>query len=113
VCSSDLGTTSSGTTSGGTKPPLSTVSDGVSPSDANLNLANATFIANEIKAIDKEMSTPFMGQKTVGGMFGKETPEYRAYNMMSATYKIRREPKVTELAKLGYKLDAIGQLVKI
>ena len=107
------GTTSGGTTSGGTKPPLSTTSDGVAPSDANLNLANATVLANEIKAIDKEMSTPFMGQKTVGGMFGNETPEYRAYNMMSATYKIRREPKVTELAKLGYKLDAIGQLVKI
>ena len=107
------GATTGGATTGGNTSSLSNTSDGVAPSDANLNLANATVLANEIKAIDKEMSTPFMGQKTVGGMFGNETPEYRAYNYMAATYKIRREPKVTELAKLGYKLDAIGQLVKI
>ena len=111
-------TTSGTTTSGGsTTPTLATQSDGVSPSDANINLANATFLVAEIKAIDKEYNTPFKGERKIIGSVGwggvNETPEYKAYNRMRATYKIRREPKVTELAKLGYKLDATGTLVRI
>ena len=109
------GTTSGGTTTGGTTSGGSTTSDGVSPSDANINLANATILVNEIKAIDKEYNTPFRGEKYVRGSTNlfQTTPEYKAYQRMKVTYKIRREPKVTELAKLGYKVDAIGQLVKI
>jgi len=109
------GTTTGGTTSGGTTSSLSNTSDGVSPSDANINLTNATFLANEIKAIDKEFNTPFNGEKTVRGstrMFDY-TIEYKEYQTMQRTYRIRRELKVSELAKLGYKVDAIGQLVKI
>jgi hypothetical protein len=41
-------TTPSGTTPSGT-PTLSTTSDGVSPNDANLNLANATILAVDIR----------------------------------------------------------------
>jgi hypothetical protein len=113
------GTTTSGTTTSGgsTTPTLATQSDGVSASDANINLANATFLVAEIKAIDKEYNTPFKGERKIIGSVGwggvNETPEYKAYNRMRATYKIRREPKVTELAKLGYKLDATGTLVRI
>jgi hypothetical protein len=111
------GATTTTPTGGSTTPPLSTTSDGVSPSDANVNLANATILVAEIKAIDKEYATPFKGERKIIGSTGfgitNETPEYKAYNRMRATYKIRREPKVTALAKLGYKLDAIGSLVRI
>ena len=103
------GTTAGGTTSGGTTPSSSTTSN------ADINLANATIIASEIRAIDKQYNSPFVGQRYKSGVPSilNETPEYKAHRMMRATYKIRREPKVAELAKLGYKLDAIGQLVKI
>jgi len=112
------GATSTTTTTGGaTTPPLSNVSDGVSPSDANINLSNAMLLVAEIKAIDKEYATPFKGERKIIGSTGfgitNETPEYKAYNRMRATYKIRREPKVTALAKLGYKVDATGALVKV
>lgn len=109
------GTTTGGATSSETSSSLSTTSDGVSPSDANINLANATILATEIKAIDKEFNTPFKGEKTVRGstrMFDYTT-EYKEYQTMQRTYKVRRDLKVVELAKLGYKVDAIGQLVKI
>ena len=80
-------------------------------------MANATLLVAEIKAIDKEYATPFRGERQIIGSVGwggvNETPEYKAYNRMRATYKIRRQPKVTELAKLGYKLDATGTLVRI
>ena len=110
------GTTSGGTTSGGTTPSLSNTSDGVAPSDANINLANATILVAEIKAIDKEYNTAFRGEKYVkhsGFITTQRTPEYNAYTLMRATYKQRREAKVSELAKLGYKVDATGTLVKI
>jgi hypothetical protein len=104
-------------TGGSTTPNLSTQSDGVSPSDANVNLANATLLVAEIKAIDKEYATPFKGERKIIGSTGfgitNETPEYKAYQRMRATYKIRREPKVTALAKLGYKVDGTGTLVRI
>jgi hypothetical protein len=108
-------TPSSTTTSGGsTIPTLATQSDGVSPSDANINLTNATFLVAEIKAIDKEYSTPFNGNKlVVGDPNWRNTKEYDAYLQMQRTYKIRREPKITALAKLGYKLDATGTLIRI
>jgi hypothetical protein len=79
-------------------------------------LANATILVAEISAIDQEYATPFRGETKIIGCIGYaicETPEYKAYNRMRATYKIRREPKVTALAKLGYKLNATGALVKI
>jgi hypothetical protein len=110
------GATTTTPTGGSTTPNLSTQSDGVSPSDANLNLANATILVAEISAIDKEYATPFRGEEKIIGCMGYaicETPEYYAYNRMRATYKIRRDPKVTALAKLGYKLNATGALVKI
>ena len=106
------GTTSGGTTSGGATPPLSTTSDGVSPSDANINLANANNLASVIKAIDIEFNTPFKGQKTISWN-SFDTKEYSDYKRMIRTYSIRRNEKVSELAKLGYKVDAIGNLVKI
>lgn len=111
------GATTTTPTGGSTTSNLSTQSDGVSPSDANINLANATILVAEIKAIDKEYATPFRGEIKIIGSTGfggvNETPEYKAYNRMRATYKVRREPKVTELAKLGYKVDATGTLVKV
>jgi len=112
------GTTPSGTTPSGTTPPLSTTSDGVSPSDANINLTNANNLASELKAIVKEGNTPFKGEKTVRGcsMYSPtlcRTSEYKEYEQMQTTYTRRRDAKVSELAKLGYKVDAIGNLVKI
>jgi hypothetical protein len=109
-------TTTTPTGGATTTPTLATQSDGVSPSDANVNLANATILVAEISAIDKEYATPFRGETKIIGCIGYaicETPEYKAYNRMRATYKIRREPKVTALAKLGYKVDATGSLVRI
>jgi hypothetical protein len=112
------GTTTSGTTTSGgsTTPNLSTQSDGVSPSDANINLANATILVGEIKKLDKEYATPFRGEKYIIGSqkkYSDRLPEFKAYEQMRALYKSKREAKVSELAKLGYKLDATGTLVRI
>jgi LPXTG-motif cell wall-anchored protein len=85
------GATTGGTTSGGTKPPLSTISDGVSPSDANINLANAILLVPKRKNLYEKSNNPFSSPK----------------------YKAQLVEIDSQLAKLGYKVDATGTLVKI
>ena len=94
------GTTPSGTTSGGTTPPLSTTSDGVSPSDANINLTNANNLLVKIANLKKIITRPcgFADAKCINEKNNakKQLPIIES-----------------QLATLGYKVDAIGQLVKI
>jgi hypothetical protein len=114
------GTTSSGTTSGGTTSSLSNTSDGVTPSDANLNLANATILATQRKTLNATANKSCLGlssNTTIGG-FGTGTPFFNIGASSSCNAeKLVAKNKLIELDKklatLGYKVDAIGQLVKI
>ena len=80
-----------GATPSGTTSNLSNTSDGVSPSDASINLSNAVALVPKRMELYNYVTTKF---------FGKE-----------------KMPKLVEidkkLANLGYKVDANGQLVKI
>jgi hypothetical protein len=117
------GTTTGGATTGGTKPPLSTVSDGVSPSDANLNLANATLLASKRKDLvaktKPNLSLSSGGNMFGGGLFGGgfiggSQGQIGAMSQGSIQLaKKQLEELDKKLADLGYKVDAIGQLVKI
>lgn len=111
------GTNTSGsgqtTTSGGsTTPNLSTQSDGVSPSDANINLANATVLVGERKALEAKVKAP-LPPRTESGSFGKTSSEY----ITAISFRELAKQQIVELdaklAKLGYKLDATGTLVRI
>ena len=110
------GTTPSGTTSGGT-----TSGDGVAPTDANLNLANATILASQRKTLlgqtKPNLSLSSLGGGILGGgMFGNTMAQAQASANQSASIqsaKIRLAELDKKLATLGYKVDAIGQLVKI
>jgi len=115
------GTTTSSTTPSGTTT-LSTTSDGVSPSDANLNLANATVLVGERALALKASKNSCLGSVgdaiPSGGGFGMGS--FMASNASSAQCYGARElakKKVVELdaklAKLGYKVDATGALVKV
>ena len=112
------GTTSGGTTSGGTRPPLSTTTDGVTPSDANLNLANATVLVGkraDLVALTKpKLVIPsFSGGGFMGGI---NLAQAQANASQSATIQIAKVKLAeldAQLAKLGYKVDATGTLVKI
>jgi hypothetical protein len=108
------GTTPSGTTPSGTTPPLSTATDGVAPSDANINLANATVLASTRNNILRAMSESCTKPRTIGRYGGFEgggivegctLRKYQAGQQLIVVDK--------KLAELGYKVDAIGQLVKI
>jgi len=88
------GTTTSGTTTSGTTPPLSTTSDGITPSDANVNLANATILAGELK-----VQLDFI--KRNRAKYG---------NNLNTVKRVELE---NQLSKLGYKVDANGSLVRI
>ena len=110
------GTTPSGTTSGGT-----TSGDGVAPTDANLNLANATILASQRKTLlgqtkpNLSLSSLGVGMFS-GGMFGNNMAQAQAGANVQASIqsaKIRLAELDKKLATLGYKVDAIGQLVKI
>jgi hypothetical protein len=110
------GTTPSGTTSGGT-----TSGDGVAPTDANLNLANATILATQRKTLvaqTKPNLSLSSGNLFGGGLFGGGNPmttgQVGANPQVSIqSAKIRLAELDKKLATLGYKVDAIGQLVKI
>jgi hypothetical protein len=113
------GTTTGGTTSGGTTSNLSTTSDGVSPSDANLNLANATILATQRKTLNATANKSCLGlstNTTIGG-FGTGTPFNIGASSSCNAEKLGAKKQLVELDKklatLGYKVDAIGQLVKI
>ena len=112
------GTTSGGTTSGGTTPPLSTATDGVAPSDANINLANATILVaeriNVVKAIKTPLIIPQFGANSLQTMSTMEIAQISSnYNSKIIVAKKRLLEIDEKLATLGYKVDAIGQLVKI
>jgi hypothetical protein len=107
------GTTASGTTtSGGSTPPLSTTSDGVNPSDANVNLANATILVGQRQILvekTKEKAPP----KPIGSMSMGTTMQQLSWVSRVAVAKKQLVELDAQLAKLGYKLDAKNQLVKI
>jgi hypothetical protein len=114
------GSTTTTPTGGSTTPNLSTQSDGVSPSDANLNLANATVLVGEralaLKASKNSCfgssSIPSGGGLGIGGFMSSSASRAECYGARELAKK-----KVVELdaklAKLGYKVDATGTLVKI
>ena len=109
------GTTPSGATLGGTTPFLSTTSDGVSPSDANLNLANATVLVGQRAKLKEIINTTCLRTKPIISSFGTPTIDLdytKCINQQTIAKKQLVELDA-KLAKLGYKLDAIGQLVKI
>jgi hypothetical protein len=94
------GATSGGTTSGGTTSSLSNTSDGVSPSDANINLTNANNLVGKIATL----------KKNINKRCGFADPK-----CINERNNAKKELPIIEsqLAKLGYKVDAIGTLVKI
>jgi hypothetical protein len=94
------GATPSGATTGGTTLSLSTTSDGVAPSDANLNLTNATLLVGQRADLKKKIN-----QKC-----GFADPKCINERNNAKTQLVEIDKK---LATLGYKVDAIGQLVKI
>ena len=104
------------TTSAGTTPVLSTTSDGVSPSDANLNLANATVLVSQRAVLVAKIKAPLpSATKSVGGFMGGLTTN-PAYSSALAS-RLAAQKQLVELDKklatLGYKVDATGALVKI
>jgi hypothetical protein len=112
-------TTTSSTTPSGT-PPLSTTSDGVSPSDANLNLANATVLVAERKGLVARANASLLGSVRGGISFGGGLMggmNTGAVDINKAAAKELAKKQLVELdaklAKLGYKVDATGALVKV
>ena len=89
-----------GTTPSGTTTNLSTTSDGVAPSDANLNLTNATLLVAQRVDLKKKIN-----QKC-----GFADPKCINERNNAKTQLVELDKK---LATLGYKVDAVGQLVKI
>jgi hypothetical protein len=106
------GTTTSGTTTSGTSS-LSTTSDGVSPSDANLNLANATILVAERATLQTKIKAPLpkMLDSTSGSY--NVNPEYSKALTSKALAQKQLVALDANLAKLGYKVDATGALVKV
>jgi hypothetical protein len=97
------GTTSGGTTSGGT------TSGGTTTTDANLNLANATILASQRPALVAQ--TKRLPSSLFGGNTSTMTMASQSASINLAKKKLEELDK--KLATLGYKVDAIGQLVKI
>ena len=113
-------TTTTPTGGGATTPPLSTVSDGVSPSDANLNLANATVLVAERKGLVARANASLLGSVRGGISFGGGLMggmNTGAVDINKAAAKQLAKQQLVELdaklAKLGYKVDATGSLVKV
>jgi|LauGreSuBDMM15SN_2_FD.fasta_scaffold300841_2 hypothetical protein len=107
-------------TGGATTPPLSTTSDGVSPSDANLNLANATVLVAERKGLVARANASLLGSVRGGISFGGGLMggmNTGAVDINKAAAKQLAKQQLVELdaklAKLGYKVDATGSLVKV
>jgi hypothetical protein len=113
-------TTPSATTPSGTSP-LSTTSDGVSPSDANLNLANATVLVGDRKRIVSATKASCLGSVgssiPSGGGFGHSIFSSGASSASCYASRELAKKQLVELdaklAKLGYKVDATGSLVKV
>ena len=109
------GTTSSGATSGGATSSLSNTSDGVSPSDANINLANATVLVGQRAILVAKTKQRCVHVSNYGFGWGqtRNDPNYDQCNSAKLG-AIKQLPELDKkLATLGYKVDAIGQLVKI
>jgi hypothetical protein len=113
------GATTTTPTGGSTTPNLSTQSDGVSPSDANINLANATILVAERAVLQAKIKAPLPTRSGVpsGGGFGFGSSEAtRAITNALASRELAKKQLVeldAKLAKLGYKVDATGSLVRI
>ena len=114
-------TTTTPTGGGATTPPLSTTSDGVSPSDANLNLANATVLVAERKGLVARAKASCLrsGASSVpsgGGLLGSTMSSSASYTSCASSRELAKQQLVAldaNLAKLGYKVDATGALVKV
>lgn len=108
---SGTATTPSGTapSGGSTTPNLATQSDGVSPSDANINLANATILVAERGVLQAKTKAPLPKMFE----FGKLNPEHTKALTSRALAQKQLVELDANLAKLGYKVDATGSLVRI
>jgi hypothetical protein len=106
------------TTQSGTSP-LSTTSDGVSPSDANLNLANATVLVADRKGLVARANSSCLSQPTLssGGFVSGTTMSAAGISASCQVSRQLAKKQLVELdaklAKLGYKVDATGTLVRI
>ena len=112
------GTTTGGTTSGGTSSSLSTTTDGVTPSDANLNLANATVLVGQRAILNATANKSCLGlyDSSLGSGWGVDLNKNREYNSCQSSKFVAKKQLVEldkKLATLGYKVDATGTLVKI
>ena len=103
------GSTTTTPTGGSTTPNLSTQSDGVSPSDANLNLANATILVAERAVLQAKIKAP-LPNDTGSNSYSKRLLEALQIISISKKQLVELDAK---LAKLGYKVDATGSLVRI
>ncbi len=117
-------TAPSGTTTPSGTSPLSTTSDGVSPSDANLNLANATVLVSDRKRLVSATKASCLGTGGSGvpsgggfGSFGSSLSTSGAsFASCEGSKQLAKKQLVeldAKLAKLGYKVDTTGSLVRI
>jgi hypothetical protein len=112
-------TTTTTPTGGATTPPLSTTSDGVSPSDANLNLANATVLVADRKSLVTATKKSCLSQPTLssGGFVSGTIMSAAAISASCQASRELAKKQLVELdaklAKLGYKVDATNSLVRI
>lgn len=113
------GATTTTPTGGSTTPNLSTQSDGVSPSDANINLANATILVADRKRLVSATKASCLGSSSSStmGTFGSSLSTSGAsYASCVGSRELAKKQLVeldAKLAKLGYKVDATGTLVRI
>jgi hypothetical protein len=110
--------TSGGATSGGTTSSLSNTSDGVTPSDANLNLANATVLVGQRAILNATANKSCLGlyDSSLGSGWGIDLNKNREYNSCQSSKLLAKKQLVEldkKLATLGYKVDATDTLVKI
>jgi hypothetical protein len=98
----------------GTPPALSTESDGISPSDANLNLANATVLASKRAIVFKKAYGGLRYTTSVQKDFLGNFKEVTTSNFVEVGRAKEELKKIdANLAKLGYKVTSGGRLVKI
>ena len=107
------------TTSGGTTSDLSTTSDGVAPSDANINLSNAVVLMGKIKDLKAQLGKPFKGTKFKAGFGSDEnrpidwTFEYTQYRNGQDLIPKQIKGFLNDLDNLDYALDSNNNLVKL
>ena len=112
------GTTPSGTTPSGTTTGGTTSGDGVAPTDANLNLANATVLVGQRAILNATANKSCLGfyDTSLGSGWGIDLNKNREYNSCVSSKNVAKKKLVEldkKLATLGYKVDATGSLVKI